>query len=503
LQFFLYILFTQPLPVLACIFFWRAVKLIYQNINAKRGKHMRKTRMKRAAILVSALALTLAGILPALSVNASAAEPETYNHYYGLLHAHTSNSDGKGTYEDAFGMAKNAGLDFFACTEHSEHWDTAENPGNLKTGGGVNGDRWTNGLAMADKLTKNGEFVAIMAYEVTWSVPETGKPFGHINVFNTPGYVSTNNPRYALDGGKGGRNFYDDMGAHPTAIGQYNHPSTALPPSFGFYGTFHEFDYWTPERDSAVSLIEIGNGDSPKPLTDLRTLIRDGYASVYLRFENSYNLALSKGWHVGPVNTQDNHNANWGVANDHRTVILAKELTRPALFEAMANRRVYATEDKNMKVDFTINGEVMGSILDHSPSELNVSVKASTTTANIGRIDLVGENGKVIQSKTFLSKTAQWEFTIPVDQKYYYIKIGPSFTFTAPIWVNDHCRVIFDNGSSAKPVTVRRSEPVAKPADPVRKGFTFQGWFVNGKPVDFNKGIQTDTVMKAAWKPKN
>ena len=380
-----------------------------------------------------ALAAVLCAILPAFSVTASAAEQ--YNHYYGLLHAHTSNSDGKGTYEDAFGMAKKAGLDFFACTEHSEHWDTAGNPGNLKTGGGKNGGRWTNGLAVADKLTKNGEFVAIMAYEVTWSVPESGKPFGHINVFNTPGYVSTNNPRYALDGGKGGRNFYDDMAAHPTAIGQFNHPSTALPPSFGFWGTFHEFDYWTPARDKAVSLIEIGNGDSPTLLTNVRGMIRNGYASSYLRFENSYNLALAKGWHVGPVNNQDNHQTNWGAANNHRTVLLAKELTRPALYDAMANRRVYATEDKNMKVDFTINGEVMGSILEDSPTQLQVSVKVSTTTANIGKIELIGENGKVIKSKTFRSKTAQWDFTIPAQHKYYYIKLGSSFTVTAPIWV--------------------------------------------------------------------
>lgn len=36
-----------------------------------------------------------------------------YNHYYGLIHSHTENSDGHGTYEDAYYTAKfHAKLDF-------------------------------------------------------------------------------------------------------------------------------------------------------------------------------------------------------------------------------------------------------------------------------------------------------------------------------------------------------------------------------------------------------
>ena len=40
--------------------------------------------------------------------------------YYGLLHAHTGLSDGKGTPEEAYQMAKKNGLDFFAVTDHVE-----------------------------------------------------------------------------------------------------------------------------------------------------------------------------------------------------------------------------------------------------------------------------------------------------------------------------------------------------------------------------------------------
>jgi len=461
--------------------------------------------MKRWINSILALAMLAGLFIPAFNLTASAAT-EQYNHYYGLLHAHTSNSDGVGTYEDAYNMARGAGLDFFACTEHAEHFDTAKSPGNLAKGGGVNGERWKNGLAVADKLTENGKFVAIMAYEMTWPAPDPGQSFGHINTFNTTGYVSTNNPHYALDGGKGPQNYYDDLAADKGAISQFNHPSAAEMPRVGFFGNFNQFGYWTPERDKAVSLIEIGNGDSRTLLFDLPRYLSTGVLSPYLRFESSYNLALSKGWHVGPTNNQDNHNANWGIANDFRTVLLATELTRPALYDAMTNRRVYATEDKNMRVDFTINGEVMGSILDYSPKELQVSVKASNSNANIARIELVTEGGKVVRSKTIRSKTAQWDFTIPADYKYYYIKMESSFTFTAPIWVKENCSVTFDagNGEANTTATVKYGDTVAMPKNPVKEDYTFQGWYTETKrgekPFDFNAGIKADTVLKAGWK---
>ena len=39
--------------------------------------------------------------------------------YFGLLHSHTKFSDGLGTPNEAFTMAKEAGLDFMAVTEHN------------------------------------------------------------------------------------------------------------------------------------------------------------------------------------------------------------------------------------------------------------------------------------------------------------------------------------------------------------------------------------------------
>src|SRR5687767_13781415 len=47
-----------------------------------------------------------------------AAEPKVF---FGLMHGHTSYSDGDGEPPEAFEMAKEAGLDFLAITEHNHH----------------------------------------------------------------------------------------------------------------------------------------------------------------------------------------------------------------------------------------------------------------------------------------------------------------------------------------------------------------------------------------------
>ena len=47
-----------------------------------------------------------------------------YNHYRGLIHSHTSASDGHGSYNDAYYLARDKSkLDFFAITEHSNLLD--------------------------------------------------------------------------------------------------------------------------------------------------------------------------------------------------------------------------------------------------------------------------------------------------------------------------------------------------------------------------------------------
>ena len=61
----------------------------------------------------------------------------------------------------------------------------------------------------------------------------------------------------------------------------------------------------------------------------------------------------------------------------------------------------------------------------------------------------------------------------------------------------------FADGSDVLSFTVKDGETVRKPKDPVKKGFTFKGWTLDGAPYDFNKTVTKDIVLKAQWEKEN
>src|SRR5690606_25525278 len=88
----------------------------------------------------------------------------------------------------------------------------------------------------------------------------------------------------------------------------------------------------------------------------------------------NYTLALDKGWHVGASTGQDTHDNQWITANKERAFIIAPRKTKWDIYEAIRNRRIYAsTDDDNIQLVYKINGEWMGSILDN-PSVLHFTV---------------------------------------------------------------------------------------------------------------------------------
>ena len=62
--------------------------------------------------------------------------------------------------------------------------------------------------------------------------------------------------------------------------------------------------------------------------------------------------------------------------------------------------------------------------------------------------------------------------------------------------------VTFDsNGGSTVPQQVCVNAPAAKPADPVRYGYTFAGWYNGGAVYDFSQTVTTDLTLVAHWTP--
>jgi hypothetical protein len=80
-----------------------------------------------------------------------------------------------------------------------------------------------------------------------------------------------------------------------------------------------------------------------------------------------------KGWHLGALGSQDNHERDWGTMNRFRTAVLAQQLTRADIIDAYRQRRFYATEDENLVLDFRCQGYPMGARLSGVPRTFRVT----------------------------------------------------------------------------------------------------------------------------------
>ena len=59
-----------------------------------------------------------------------------------------------------------------------------------------------------------------------------------------------------------------------------------------------------------------------------------------------------------------------------------------------------------------------------------------------------------------------------------------------------------DGGSAVAKQTVEEGKAAAKPADPTRSGYTFQGWYLGETKYDFSKPVTGNITLKAKWEKK-
>ena len=367
-----------------------------------------------------------------------------WNVYFGQLHAHTNLSDGDGSVEEAFDYAsKVENLDFFAVTDHSDSFDNAD-AGAIGADGRSISTGWAAGKQAAASVT-NEDFVGLFGFEMTW--PED-KQLGHISTFNTPGWQTRDQEDFenvptALE------HYYKALTTVPGSVSQFNHPDI-------IHGDFERFDHYSPEYDEAISLLEIAGEDG----------------AVDCEY---YHLALDKGWHVAPTNNQNNHNGQWGDASRARTVILAETLTEEALYDAMKDRRVYATQDSDLTVYYTLNGAVMGSILPKSKeAEITVFLSDPTDEA-IGNVEVVAD-GRTVLTEQVGTPAQTLELSVSGGYNYYYLRITQpdgDVAVTAPVWMDGYDDIGIESFTSDTAAPVRDEEI----------GLTVE--LYNDEPVDF------------------
>ena len=362
----------------------------------------------------------------------------TFQRYFGQLHSHTQYSDGAGSLESALSYVKNlpdtANVDFVAFTDHSNYFDStsAANPEgalyDMSLASASSQQTWKSykDAVAAFNAENAGSMVAMAGFEMTWS----GGP-GHINTFNTPGIVSRNNSTLNNKTKDAGLQAYYKLLSQPegaNALSQFNHPGTT-------FGNFIDFGYWDAVIDTRMYMVEVGNGEG-----------QIGAGGYYPSYEQ-YIMALDKGWHVAPTNNQDNHKGRWGNANDARDVVLTDDFTEDGIYEAIRNRRMYATEDKNLELDYTVNGNMMGSIID-VPEKLSfeVSFNDPDRTDSIAKVELVANSGKVAYTWDNAADLAKGSVSVTLDPEYtyYFVRVTEGdgdLAVTAPVWVGESLKL--------------------------------------------------------------
>ena len=406
-----------------------------------------------------------------------------YQLYFGQLHSHTQYSDGAGSLDAALDYVKNlpesANVQFVAFTDHSNYFDTtgAANPEgalyDMSLASASSQETWNSyrSSVAAFNEANAGSLVALAGFEMTWS----GGP-GHINTFNTPGIVSRNNSTLNNNTDYAGmRAYYALLSQQEGAdsLSQFNPPGNT-------FGTFGDFAFWDPVIDSRMYMVEAGNGEG-----------QIGAGGYYPSYEY-YTMALDKGWHLAPTNNQDNHKGRWGNANDARDVILTDDFSEQGIYDALRAMRVYATEDKNLEIGYTVNGMLLGSSLTEVPEKLNIHVTVNDPDASdsISKVEVIVNSGKTAYTwdDPAVLATGDLSVTLDPDYSYYYIRVTQGdgdLAVTAPVWVGETLKLGISD------VTCGTSTPVTGEAMTVTTTlFNSESTDANIKSITYAVGSQ-------------
>ncbi len=353
-----------------------------------------------------------------------------YHTYWGDVHGHSELSDGKGGPDDYFIHARDvARLDFAILTDHDF--------GNGRPDWSMPQETWTLIQDTADEFNADGRFVAIGGYEWTsqakyWSgftngpserlFPGDPRFYNHKNVYfpdRVEHLFSAKDPAFNHPNA-----LAESVGRHGGLI-HNNHPLS--------FGNSESRDQWqyAPKHSRVITNTEMGPDIS-----------HHKGRTYQLNWERDLRGILNRGCRTGFVGGTDTHEGKPAA----RTAVLATDLTRAGIFDALRHRRNYAISHARIGLDFRIDGHFMGEEIDVTGKpRIVVGVRG---TAPIGEIVLV-RNGDVIHTLRPQRQNAGFEY---VDETfagpgYYYVRVtqtdtdphgNPSRAWSSPIWARPH-----------------------------------------------------------------
>ena len=339
--------------------------------------------------------------------------------YWGDLHSQTFFSDGLRCPEELYSFARDeAFLDVFGLADHAES---------------LSDRQWDYFTAVTNDFNEDGRFATILGLE--W----TNSKLGHRNI-HYPGasgpILRSNDPEFSeLEA------IYEAAREHGALAIPHHSANVTMGVD------------WSFGHDPGVErLVEIhsvwGTSERPESAGNQRPIRTLGGEK-----EGQHVVdALKMGRRFGFVGGGDIHDGRPGDELHslqkqpeqyhllHRQGIMgvwAKELTREAIFEALWNRRVYATSNARVYLTFRVCGAAMGQEVRHCgarPIEVRAISEVPIASAEIVR------NGQEVLSIDPHERDVQWQMEDPGTDgpDSYYVRItreDGENAWSSPVWV--------------------------------------------------------------------
>ena len=363
--------------------------------------------------------------------------------FFGEIHCHTEQSDGHRTHDEAYEFARDAmGLDFSAVSDHE------------------GGRDWSVAVEAAKKYNDPGRFVTFLGFEHSSSGHH-----GHRNVY----YLHDDEPCFRPDHPD---ELFEELEGRE-AIVIPHHPNTHSEGGtlIGKRWRWYDLDTHNPRFERLVEICQLrGSMEAPPP--EPGVILPDCGSSV--------RAMLARGFRLGFIGGTDNHRGQpasyldsmGGI--DYRSnvvgglaAVIAPELTRESLFQAMYDRRTFATSGERMLIDMRVGGAVaagsdrsraqggavatgsarsraqggawMGEEL-RAEGEVTISLRA-VGTRPLKQVDLI-KSGSVLRTWVCEGIYHQAELTDPAGKPgstdYYYaraIQEDGHLAWASPCWV--------------------------------------------------------------------
>jgi hypothetical protein len=326
--------------------------------------------------------------------------------YWGDIHGHTGVSDGLGDdCDEYYSYGRDiACLDVCALTDHG-HFD------------------WPQTIDAAKKFHEPGRYVTLLAQEA-------GAGSDHVNYY----FLHDDTPhvrQWVQD--------YKDL--QDLVLEQYNtgaSPEAAIGPHHFTYkrgDDRYPFGVWDTRVCRFVEVYSShGTNEYPGnprpvggPQADSAKFMQEG---------------LARGLRFGVIASSDNHDSRpgrtvWGHYPGGLVAFLAPELTREAVWKSLWDRHTYATSMDRIYLEFTVNGQIMGSEIE-TGGPVEIAFEAVGQTDGV-KAELICNN-EVIRTEESGSGMLGASLTHqpPAPDSFYYLRVtqdNGERAWSSPIWV--------------------------------------------------------------------